>query len=171
MNRLTIVPLLAAFATNSFAIDNVGVSYSKVDIDAVDMSLPVVNLHIEEEVNPYLHAEARFSLGLAEDYTNYGEVTVASEVDHAFGVNFKMSPGFNEAVAPYLSLGYTTAKVSASSHTSTPFSYRSTSGRESDMELGAGVRVKLDENASGFFEISKFDDVDRILTFGLLFKL
>jgi opacity protein-like surface antigen len=168
MNRLSIIPLVSVLAANSFAADNFGISYSNVDTDALGLKPSMISAHFEKEVNPNVRVEGRFSIGLSDDEVYYDGAYVSAEIDHAIGAHLKLSPDFNADVAPYVSIGYTSAKASASASTGS-YSVEA-SETDSDAMLGAGLRVKLDETATGFFEIGTFDDAD-ILSFGLLFKM
>jgi len=168
MKKLLPLSIASVIATNSFAGQNLGVSYSSIDMALLDLKPSMMNLHLESDNHKNIRAEGRFSLGLTDDESFYNGAHISAEIDHVVSVHFKLSPDFDATVAPYLSIGY--AHVEATATADVGYNWTEVTESVSDSIIGVGLRMKLDERASGFVEIGKFDDSD-VVSFGMFFPI
>lgn len=168
MNKLLLIAISSLISANCLAGQNLGVSYSSIDLALLDLKPSILNLHIENDTNKNIRAEGRFSIGLTDDESFYNGAHISAEIDHVLSIHFKFSPDFNANIAPYLSIGY--AHVEATATADVGYNWAEVSESASDSIIGVGFRMKLDEKASGFVEIGQFDDSD-VISFGMYFPI
>ena len=126
------------FSTASYSGDLYGgIQYSKVDYSESGLGLDfsTVGAIAGYELTNAFAIEARYSKGQSDD-SAFG---VGFEVDNTYGVYGVVSLPNETNIEPYVVIGYTKGKLSASGYGSES---------ESDFSYGAGISFKLAESLS-----------------------
>lgn len=148
--KLAGATLLAAFAGAAAAQPYVGLDYTHLDADEVDLG--ALTLKGGYQLNDWAAVELRGGVGVDDD-NYYG---VKAELEHYVGGYFRAGLPNDSAIYPYVIAGYTHGKVKAS------FARFSESESDGDFSYGIGASLRLSELWSANLEVMRYLDTSDI---------
>lgn len=123
------------------------------------------NLHYGIRYNPYVAAELRMGMGLGDDSVNVAGTAVEVELKQLLGAYLQLGIPLSENVYPYVLLGASHVKATASVAERMG---RVTASEERDsVSYGFGVALDLGDELSVRLESTRYTDKDNLEMDGL----
>lgn len=139
----------------------VGANYTFVTYDEEflgDADLGALSGKVGARINPYISAELRAGVGVADETATDGNVSVTLELDYLVGGYVLFGLPNKTPIYPYIALGYTKGELTLSA--TDPGGSFSISESDSDLSYGLGANLAISDNVQLNAEYMKYIDKD-----------
>lgn len=156
---------LAAASAPALAQDSsqgayIGANYVFATYEEDDVSgeadLGALVAKVGSKITPYFAAELRGGFGVDDDSARVGDIKAELELDYLVGGYGVLGLPNSTPVYPYVVVGFTKGKLTASA--STPYGSFSGSASETDVSFGAGANFSVHENVQVNAEYMQYLD-------------